>query len=473
VSNNQTAAVESNLSKFTPWIFFLNTFSQQFGITITLQFMNMFMTEYARMDPMVLAGVLSAGRVIDAALSFVAGALVQKANLKTGPYRTWILINGPIMTVGVFLIFLNPDVSQGLKLIIFVIGYLCRNCPQNFLLAAQATLIGKVAGTNMSDRLALTAKGTQGSSASGIIVGFITIYIIEFFNNSMGGGRGYLLVGTVYCLIQSVIQFIIYRALAPYDQYDPNLKNVQGSSANVKTTAMYTDTLTNPQIWILLLSNIFRSIATFTLTPMTTYIMRHSIGNITALSSVNTSASIFALAVAFLIPPVAKKIGKKNSQVISAFGCAAGYVIMALFGDGNLILIIALTMWNRASTMLSTTIGINNYLDAAEYQLFKTGRDSRPFIMGLSAIVMKVAQTISSFTTSWVLIFAGYQSLGAGQATVDNAKLVLGSYGLIAALYVASAVTMMLFSISESKAKEYAEANKKMLEERAAATAKQ
>jgi Na+/melibiose symporter-like transporter len=112
---------------------------------------------------------------------------------------------------------------------------------------------------------------------------------------------------------------------------------------------------------------------------------------------------------------------------------------------------------------------VNLWLDAAEYQLHKTGRDSRPFIMSINSITMKIGQMISSFTYAWVLAFAGFDT---ATSTLDPQKLVWGMYGLLAAFYLIIFATYLLFNITESKARELAAENHKMLEERrAAATA--
>ena len=459
------------LDKKIPWIFFLNTFSQQFGITVTLQFMNLFMTDFVKVAPMVLASILAVGRIIDSAISFVAGGIVQKANLKTGPYRTWILINGPLLTIGIFLIFWNPSwANDSQKVVIFVIGYLFRNIPQNFLIAAQNTLISKVGGTNMNNRLAITAKNTQGTSSASVIVSAMTVPLITYLNEVVGNGRGYLIVGVIYGLFQTVGQVVIYFAVAEYDQYDPNLKKVEGSSVNVKVTHMYGDTLKNPQVWFLIIMATTRTVATNTLSSLTAYFFRYSIGQMNYMALSNTIAAFFGLFVSFTVPPFARKLGKKNSQVVSGIGMFIGYLGMAMFANGRVYVYIALVCFNRMFTGLSTTIGVNNWLDAAEYQLYKTGRDSRPFIMSINSITMKIGQTLSSFTYAFVLQYADYQSTAEG-VTIDVVKLCHGMFGMIAALYAVSTIAISFYSITEAKAKEYAEANKKMIEERTAAAA--
>jgi len=229
------------------------------------------------------------------------------------------------------------------------------------------------------------------------------------------------------------------------------------------------DTFKNVQVWIIMVMYTIRTVASSTLAPMTAYVFRYSINDITRMSPNGTAGSIAALVVSFLIPPVAKKLGKKTSQIVSNLLITAGYVYMAMFGHGNPLVLITGTVWVSMSTTLSAAIGINNYGDAAEYQLWKTGRDSRPFIMSLHSITLKIGRTLSSFIIAGLLVSCGYQALGAGKAIIDAQVLVRNLYGFLAIMYLLSAVVMSFFAITDEKAKEYAEENRRREQEARAA----
>ena len=462
----------TSIGNKVPWIFFMNIFTQTFGIQVTLQFMNMFMTNYAMISPLTVASILTVGRLVDLGVSMVAGGIVQKANLKTGPFRTWIVINGPLLAIGNFLIFWNPDVGQTAKIVIFIIGYFFRNIPQNFIMSAQNALIGKVAGSDMDARLAITARNIQGTQASAIVTSALTVPLTTYFNNAIGNGRGYLIVAMLYCAFQTVGQIIVYKALSPYDQYDPNLKNVQGSSANVKVTHMYGDTLKNPQIWILMTAGILAQIAMFTLSPLNAYFFTYALGDINLMAVSTTTASFLGLLIAFAAPPIAKKMGKKNSAIVSYFGSLIGYIGMAMFSHGNFVMYMVFTIFNRIIMGPVGSIGVNLWLDAAEYQLYKTGRDSRPFIMSLNSMTMKIGQMISSFTYVWVLNYCNFDNSVPGAVTLDSLKLTRGLFSFLGICYGIMGLLYCAFGINEAKAKEYAEHNQKMLAERAAGTSK-
>jgi Na+/melibiose symporter-like transporter len=464
----QSQKPQVTLGKKIQWLFFLNTLSQQFGIYVTLLFLNMFMTNFIKLTPLVVASILTVGRLVDFGVSLIAGGIVQKANLKTGPFRTWILINGPLLTLGIFLIFWNPAFSPAAKIAVVIIGYFFRNIPQNFLLVAQNALVQKVAGPNMSNRLAITAKSMQGISFGGILTNMLTVPLITLLNSAIGNGRGYLFVGVAFGLVQTLGQVIFYLAMKEFDSYDPELKHVQGSSANVKVAHMYGDTFRNPYIWLLLFANVMVQVAMFTLSPLSAYFFTYSIGNMNLMAVSRTAMSLLGLGVAFLAPRVVRKMGKRNSALFSTFCNSLVYVAMALFSGGNFYVYLALTL---AFSMINGpigSVGINLWLDAAEYQLYKTGRDSRPFIMGLTGITMKIGQMISSFTYAAILTFANFDT---ATSTLNAPKLVWGMYGFLAACYALTALAYLLFNINDAKAKEYADHNHRVMEEKKAAAA--
>jgi Na+/melibiose symporter-like transporter len=455
-----------------PWLFFLNSFSLQFGITVTLQYMQNFMTEYMMLSPAIVAGILTIGRLTDLAVSTFSGGIVQKANLKTGPYRTWLLIAGPSVLIGVTLIFLNPNISTSGKVIVLITGYFFRNIIQNFVLAGQNGLIAKISRGNVDLRLAMTARALQGTNSSGIITSIITLPMILFLNAKFGNGRGFLIIGAGYALFYSIGMVIVYFATAKHDQYEPNLKHVQGSTAQVKVSHMYGDTLKNSQVWILALSTLSQQIATFTFTPMQIYYFRHSAHNVGLLTISLTATAVVGLVSSLICPPIAKKIGKKNSRIVSGFLTGAAYLAMGLFSDGRPVVYIVCVCLARATMQLVTSIGINLWLDAAEYQLYKTGKDSRPFVMSVQAITMKIGQTISSYTFAFVLLAAGYKSISVGVAEVaSTSRFVLAFGGIVGGLFFLSALIMFFFSITEQKSREYAAHNHRLMEERKAEAA--
>jgi Na+/melibiose symporter-like transporter len=213
---------------------------------------------------------------------------------------------------------------------------------------------------------------------------------------------------------------------------------------------------------------VFTQVGLFTLSPLSAYFFTYSLGNLNLMAVSRTVSSSLGLGVAFVAPLIVKKIGKRNSALFSTFGAAVLYGFVALLANGNFVIYIILTSLILMISGPVGSVGVNLWLDAAEYQLHKTGRDSRPFIMSINSITMKIGQMISSFTYAWVLSFAGFDT---ATSTLDPQKLVWGMYGLLAVVYLLIFTSYLLFNITEARAKELAAENHKMLEERRAAAA--
>ena len=451
----------------------INYFSQALGIQVSLVYMNIFMTNFLLMTPIVVAGVLSVGRIIDFAMSMIAGSIIQKSNLRTGPYRTYILVNGPLLAIGNFCMFLNPNVNEQMKLVVFIVGYLFRNLPQNFLIAGQQALIAKMAGSDQSFRLAITAKNSQGSTIAGIVTSMSVIPLVQYIEQATGGiGRGYLITSLLLCALHTVAGVTAYLGLKDFDQYDPDAKKVEGSAQSTKLTHVYTDTFRNPYVWILFLRNLLAQVGMYTLTGLNAYFYTYSLGNMNYMTLTNTIGSWLGLGVVMVAPRIARKLGKYKSVLIAGIFGFFTNIMYALFAHGNYPLFLAFSICNRLVMGPSGAIGINQWIDASDYQYHKTGRDSRPFIMSLSSITMKVGQLISSFTFAALLLFCNFEQLGPGNVTMDVPKLVLGMYGFQA---IQSGISLAIYIFgwrkSDAEFAELAEENRKVMAERAAAAA--
>ena len=458
----------ADIDKKVPWVFFINQFSQAFGIQTSLTYLNVFMTNYMLYTPLAVAGILTIGRTVDTCVSLVAGAIVQKANFKTGPYRTWILMNGPLLLIGNFMIFFNPDLTPQLKLVFFLIGHFFRNIPQNFLVAAQNTLIGKAAGPNFNNRLAITAKTSLAGSTSGLCVSAIMIASVEYFNNSLGNGRGYLVTACWMSVFQCIGQLITYIVLGPYDKYDPNLKRVEGSSVQVKVAHSYKDTFTNRYVWVLMIRAIIAGIGPAG--SIGTYMFMYSLGGAANMAISRTATNFLGLAVVSLSPPIARKLGVKRSVMISSTMALINNVIMFLFVHGNFPLYLTCVLINRIAMGPSSVYGINQWINASDYQMHKTGRDSRPLIMSINSITLKVGQFGSSFTYAWVMWYCNFVQHGPGNVTLDAERLVKANYGYA---MISGAISLLIYIIgwnkSDAEFAAMAESNRVLMAEREAA----
>jgi Na+/melibiose symporter-like transporter len=105
---------------------------------------------------------------------------------------------------------------------------------------------------------------------------------------------------------------------------------------------------------------------------------------------------------------------------------------------------------------------VNLFLDCGEYQLYKTGKDARTFIMSMYGIGIKLGFILSSVVVTVLLSLSGYQAslVPGGEGSVANVSTMAFLFGAIpAGLNLAYMLLMLCYGITEEKSKEYAEAN--------------
>lgn len=461
------------IKKHVPWLFFTAYFTNQIGSALTMLFLAQFLTEYMGLTPALMATALTAARFCDLVVALFAGGIVQRSNMRYGQFRSWLLIIMPVVQIASFMVFVNPSLSMTGKAVLVGVAYFFTSGPMNIFVVVHNSLMAKISGPNMQNRLAITSKLFQGLQIGTIVASLITLNLVRFFGGETMTA-GFPIVSAIFGVVALSGQLLMFFGTKDYDKYDRDLK-IKTQSAGEHLKNMFGDTLKNSQLWILLIADILRQSAVFVLSQMIGYFFIFQAGDYLLTSKGLFIQSIAACVGAFFIgPPLAKRLGKKNSVIVSGVICVCSYFALAFLAKDNWQIYIACTSTAAVGLSLLGAVGIQLYLDAGEYQLYKTGKDNRPYVMSLQTVPMKVGMMVSSPIVAKILYLSGYQkNVGAAATMSDPMKMVL-LIGLIpGAMYLVYVILMSAFKITESKSKEYAAANHQMLAERAAKAAQQ
>ena len=455
------------IKKSLPWIYMVSYATQSFGTAIQMSFLTVFLTDFMLMSTTMMATILTVTRFFDLVVSLVAGAIVQKSNFKWGQFRSWLLILPTLLFIGNVLCFLNPPGTPLVQALVVGVGYLLFNGCMNFLVTAYNGLMTKIVGPNMDARMALSAKMMQGMNLGTLLTSVMTAPLIK---RMVGQNlNGYLILSVIYGIIFFVGCILLFNATREYDQHDPNAKS---ASSGVKLTTMYIETLKNPMVIVLICTNVLSMLGMFVMMSMMMYYYIYSIGDMD-MQAVAQSISMFVgLGAAFVMPPLGRKLGKKNSAIVSSLLAVVFMALNALFANGNLPMYIVFASLNTIGAALLGSMGVNLWLDAAEYQLYKTGKDNRPFAMSLSNVPMKIGMMLSAPLVAVILGQAGYQQDAVTRVTTlsDPGRMVFLMFMFTAATSLLNALIYAFgYRITDAKAREYAEHNQRVMNEKMAA----
>jgi Na+/melibiose symporter-like transporter len=441
------------LKKSVPWLYFIAMVAQGMGNTMATTYTIFYMTE-RMLVPVLLTGVvLMAARIVDLIVGVVVGAVIQKVSLKHGQYRSWLFYGPFMVSFGTALTFINFPVPIIVKAAQIFIAYILYGTGMSFIQLSQNGLLAKIAGPNMHSRITLAGKISQGQQGGRIISSLVILPLILLVDKL--GPDGYTVVQILMSICALVGQLPLFFMTGEYEQFDPNFKNRGGGSVNLMT--MFATVLKNGQLLLLMLADGLRYAVVMAMTGLGIYYFRYVAQNMGMFTFALTVMSISAFAAALVMPSVARKIGKKNSGIISGIFMTLFLAALAWQGTANPMVFVVCYAGFTVSNGLILSCGVNLYLDCGEYQLYKTDADAKTFTMGMYGVAIKVGFLLSTVVSTFVLEGSGYS--GLTNTVADLGRMVLLMGGVPAAMTLAYTLLMLTYGITEEKAKEYAEHN--------------
>ena len=466
MDNSQTLK-PLEMKKSMPYVFAVVAFGQGFGVVLLLQYLSFFCTEYLGMSMPSVALILTLCNSSDFVFSLITGAILQKTNTKIGQFRPWILF-APIYILCVYcVIFWGIQAPEPVMVVIITLMYGTSGFCWQVLSGSNSGLIAKVAGANPNNRLSITSKNAVGARVAGICTSAATAPFIAW--GTENGVNAYFILTVIYGLLGIVPNIALFIMTKEYDKYNPDFKAPE-SKSNVKVSEMYLETLKNPQFLAIFIAACASAIGLNATSLLNTYYFRYSVGNFALLALSGTISQFVNMGAATIAPPLAKRLGKKKSAVYSRLAVVIINVLIAFFTDGNFVMKVILVSLNTASGAIFTAWGINYYLDAAEYQQYKTGKDMKAFVMSMSNMSARIGGLVGAPMAAWALSFTGYDAVAKTYARTDWMCLYIGFAPAIAA-FIAMLIYQFGYRLTDEQAKEYAEHNARVAAEEKARVA--
>lgn len=457
-----------NINKIS-WLYFIALTCQMIGNSVINSFVSFYATERLLLSAAMMAGILTASRVCDLVIGTLSGLVVQKVCPRFGQYRSWLLYGPLMVSIGSTLCFINLDVPMGVKLFMVFIGYIGYGTGMSFVQLGQNGLIPKIAGADGRARQKIASRITQGQNVARLLSSAMLVPMVLFFD-SLGKVDGYTMVQIIFSVIALVGQAFLFVALREVDKYDPHFK-AEGMGGSVKITKILSAAVTNSQLLILLLSDVIRFTAMQVISALGAYYFTYATDNYSMLTVSMTVQGFASAAAAFLCPPFSRKIGKKNSAILAGLGCMLPMIYLGFFSGGSWLVYIICNSIAQFTFVILACNGPTLYIDAGEYQLYKTGVDNRTFVTSIFGIASKFSWIFVGGLTAVVLIGCGYDEVNKTVADVDMMIKLVG--GLPAAMFLVFTLLMAFgYRLSEDRVKVAYEANIKTMQARADAAAK-
>ena len=435
------------------------------AIMVGFMYLNTCATEVLVIPAGTLAVALGVAKFLDFCFSLFAGAIIEKVKIgKTGKNQSWLYLGRWILAVSIMAEVCNTSSApMVVRVAVLAVSYTVLNCLMNILQTAYYGVLAAVAGPNMSNRNAMTVNMTRQSTVITIICSFIPtlVTVLPF------GNWNYFIVAFVFMI---PMPFALGAIAKCADGKDVPV----GATASVNQVSigdMFGTLLKNPQMLVLFLVFTILYIAQFTYQANYTYYFIYVVGDFTKLTFVTLINAIVGFLAAMVMPKLGAKLGKKMSCVFGFLLMSIALILVSFFGAPNgvpnLTAYIILMSLMMAGTYTWMPYMVVLYLDAGEYFLYKTGKDTRAIAAGLASPPMKIGMTVGNTLGLALLSAIGFVSGGAFEintAWISNFMRV--TFMLPGLIYLASAIILLVFyKISDKDAAKYAQANAEKMQQ--------
>ena len=391
-------------------IYFLGKFMFNLFVGMEMFYFAAYLTDAALL-PVALAGIaLNVPTVVDLILSFVNGAIIEKLPHPIGKYRFWLII-GPIFAV-IFYTLCYVRIPGDLACTILItvaliLAHFFWALAENVFNSLPAILTD-----DMEERSSLSMLHGAGANWSSFLFGLIAMPIIMFFNKSLGSSTGGYAIMTGMAGILYIIAYcVLAHSIKEAEKADAERQKLSPTQKKKGPSLkeMLANVVQNPPMLVLMLYSLFYWTTAFLNSAMMFYYYNCTLGALALMSIGMSCTSVGTMISGFVYKPLLKlcKGSKRNLVITTNLICAAHLLIMWIIKPGPVVFIATNAVAAIFKGITSMPL-IAMYGDCANYGEWKTGVESKSFVMSMYGIPLKVGLMLKGFIVSGVLGLVGY-----------------------------------------------------------------
>lgn len=415
-----------------------------FSIAATLEtaFFLFFLTDVAQL-PLGISGVIAAGAsAVDTISALLAGVFIDKFHFKKGKYRPWLLIAPTIAMVFFILCFtkIGGDVMAG---VIISIGYVVSHFCWNITYASVRSMTN-VLTDDPSERAFLSGRLGAGAALGRVVASKLVPLITTSLAAVVSGVYAYSICAAVVSLLYIAAMAVSFGVTSGYD----NETKSEGKKISFK--AMGKNIVTNPNLIGVVLHDILRLIAYYTVAAGTAYYAKVVLGDAAASGTVLMVFYLGCFVGSFIAARVAKVVGTKQATILGVGGWAVIWAVCFFLQPGYIALNVLLFV-SQVLFGLAYGLSANLYSMCATWSYWKSGENTVGTTMSIMTVSVKLGVTLRAMILPAALAAVGYVST----ATVFDAAAITGInqvyFLLPLALLVVSLIPFIfLFRIKDS-----------------------
>lgn len=370
-------------------------------------------------------------RFFDGITDLLVGYLIDHTHTRWGKSRPYFLFGAIPFALFAYLCFSVPDFSANGKLIYAYVTYFGLSLSYTIVNVPMASILPSLTA-DTDERTALSTTRKFFAFLGATVVSATALRFVAAFGegNQAKGFRILMIIfGFISCLV-FLFTFFNVREI-PTKQENISLKKVLSS-------------LKMNRPWLIFAVNIlFMWTGYFIQTSALVYYYTVVIGSQALSVSVATIMSVVPMLANFLVPTLAKRLGKRNLYILSSLIQAVGLVFILLAKQEQL-LILAGAVISAIGYGMKESIYFSMQADPVDYGEWKTGINVSGSLSAINGFLGKVAQAIAGALAGFLLAWGNYQA-GITQQSEQALFAIKIMYGYLPLLLIGLSILTMFF----------------------------
>lgn len=369
-------------------------------------------------------------KILDAITNIIMGQIIERTRTRQGKARVWMIISLPIIVVSAVLLFVIPAANNTVKAIWITFSYNLYYCLGYTMYSMSHNLMMPLATTDSKQRDTLAI---FNNVANNIIPGLFTIIFPMCFLGWMGQDQGrWITIIAVFSIIAIPAVFLEYYFTRERVTEAQMKAAAAGKKEEVIPLRQQIAGCLKSKYWVyvvcmMVCGAILVAVSNASKLYYCSWVLADNYADGAGMYTIVNAIGQFPLGIGvFLVFPLIKKFGKRNSMLVGCTVAVIGAFITVLFPKNLTVLLAGLIIFSFGC-LPNTYAGSAMLADSMDYVEYKQGFRCDGFTISLLSIANTIAAGIGTGVLNFsLMIINDYDAtLTVQSAGVQTALVVL------------------------------------------------
>ncbi|MCD8198302.1 MAG: MFS transporter [Lachnospiraceae bacterium] len=414
-----------------------------FMATMETSFFVYFLTDVSQLPLGIVALITGSSALIDAISAVLAGIVIDKAQLKKGKYRPWLLYCPPFVTVFFVLMFtkIGSNVTAGL---LCGLGYVLSHFIWNISWTANRNLIS-VLTDDTTEKAFLSSRIAMGATGGKLLASYAVPALSSALFGILGGIPAYTVIAIIVSVLFVCTYFTHYFITDGYDTPEDQI-----NSKAVTFRDMGKSIVSNPHLIVFLCHDAIRLIAYYGVAAAASYYAKYLLGGAASAGVLLVFFNLGNIIGSGFSQKAVAKWGTKKTNIIGMLGFIVLHLV-CYFVPANVFLISALLFVSQLFFGMSYGLTSSMYAMCGTYSEWKNGGAAKGVIMSFCSLAIKIGVAVRGVLITAFLGFIAYDpNMTAATVEMQNGLKMLFVIVPVVILAV-SMIPLLMFRLTDEK----------------------